>query len=62
MFTARFADCHFNEDEFLALGGGIREIPKDIIWCTQLLLHLDPPTNQRELEIQEIVHLHNLAN
>ena len=23
MFTARFADCHFNEDEFLALGGGI---------------------------------------
>ena len=22
----------------------------------------DPPTNQRELEIQKIVHLHNLAN
>ena len=26
------------------------------------MLHLDPPTNQRELEVQKIVHLHNLAN
>ena len=41
----------------LALGGGIREIPKEITWCTPSLLHLDPPTNQRELEVQKIVHL-----
>ena len=26
------------------------------------MLHLDPPTNQRELEVQKIVRLHNLAN
>ncbi|XP_018460962.1 uncharacterized protein LOC108831968 [Raphanus sativus] len=62
MFTARFPDCHFNEDEFPALRGGIREIPKEITWCTQSLLHLDPPTNQRELEVQKIVHSHKLAN
>ncbi|KAG7578737.1 Ribonuclease H-like superfamily [Arabidopsis thaliana x Arabidopsis arenosa] len=62
MFTARFADCHFNESEFPALGGGIKEIPKDITWCTPSLLHLDPPTKQRELEVQKIVHLQNLAN
>ena len=62
MFTARFADCHFNEDEFPALGGGINRIPKEITWCTPSLLHLDPPTNQREREVQKIVHLHNLAN
>ena len=42
---ARFADCHFNENEFPVLEGGIREIPKDITWCTQSLLHLDPPMN-----------------
>ena len=30
VFTARFADCHFNEDEFSALGRGINRIPKEI--------------------------------
>ena len=62
MFTARFTDYNFNENEFPALGGGINRIPKEITWCTPSLLHLDPPTNQRELEVQKIVHLHNLAN
>ena len=42
MFVAWFTDGHFNENEFPVLGGGIREIPKYIIWCTQSLLHLDP--------------------
>ena len=51
MFTARFDDCNFNEDEF-----------QEITWRTPSLLYLDPPTNQRELEVQKIVHLHNLAN
>ena len=59
MFMVQFADCH--EDEFPVLGGGIRKIPKEITWCSPSLLHLDPPTNQRELKIQKIVHLHNLA-
>ena len=26
IFMARFFDCHFNEDEFPALGGGISKI------------------------------------
>lgn len=45
MFTTRFADCHFNEDEFPALGGGIKEVPKDLTWCTPNLLHFDPQQN-----------------
>ena len=57
---AQFDDCH--KDEFPVLGGGIREIPKEITWCTQLLLHFGPPTYQRELEVQKIVRLHNLTN
>lgn len=55
MFMAQFDDCH--KDEFPVLGGGIREIPKEIIWCIQLLLHFGSPTNQRELKVQKIVHL-----
>ncbi|CAA7051166.1 unnamed protein product [Microthlaspi erraticum] len=47
MFTARFADSHFDENEFPALGGGLRESPNDITWCTHSLAYLDPPFNQR---------------
>ena len=42
MFMAWFADGHFSKNEFPVLRAGIREIHKDIIWCTQSLLHLDP--------------------
>ena len=30
LFTTHFADFHYNEDEFPALGGGISRIPKEI--------------------------------
>ena len=59
VFTARFADCHFNESVFLSLGGE-KSIPKEqreISWKTSTMTHLDPRTNQCELEVQRIIHL-----
>jgi len=66
LFTARFADCHSDEDEFPDLGEGIHEMHmhKNIEWCAPSLKYLDPPpsTKQRELEVQKIVHLKNMVN
>ena len=64
LFTARFADYHFSEDEFPALGGRIHQMHmhKDIEWCAPSLKYLDPPTKHPELEVQKIVHLQNMAN
>ena len=64
VFTARFADCHFNKDVFAPLGGE-NPIPKEwqeITLTESSFSHLDPPTNQSELEVQKIIHLQNLAN
>ena len=64
VFTARFADCHFNESVFPSLGRekSIPEERREISWKTSTMTHLDPRTNQCELEIQRIIHLQNLAN
>ena len=59
VFTARFADCHFNENVFPPLGGG-KPIPEEwrkITWNESSLSHFDPPTKQSELEVQKIIHL-----
>ena len=59
-----YANYHFNETTFPQLGRE-RPIPKErceIIWKTLTLTHLDPHTNQCELEIQKIIHLQGLAN
>ena len=64
VFTARFADCHFNENVFPPLGGG-KPIPEEwrkITWNESSLSHFDPPTKQSELEVQKIIHLQDLAN
>ena len=61
LFTARFADCHFDEAMFPTLGGESKKLVNDIIWNNSSLIHLDPPTKQRELEIQNIIHLQNIA-
>ena len=58
------ADYHFNETIFSLLR---REKPvpeerREIIWNALTLTHLDPHTNQCELEVQRIIHLQNLAN
>ena len=64
LFTARFADCHFDESVFLPLGGDKPIYNKwcEITWNTPSLLHLDPRTKQSELEVQRILHLQDLAD
>ena len=64
LFTARFADCHFNESVFLSLGEDKPNSNKwrEITWNTPSLLHLDPRTKQSELEVQRIIHLQDLAD
>ena len=48
VFTARFADCHFNESFFLSLGRekSIPEERREISWKTSTMTYLDPRTNQ----------------
>ena len=64
LFTARFADCYFDENLFPPLGGDkpIPEELREIIWNESSLSHLDPRTKQFELEVQNIIHLQGLAN
>ena len=64
VFTARFAYYHFNESVFSSLGKEklITEERREISWKTSTMSHLDPRTNQCELEVQRIIHLQNLAN
>ena len=57
VFTARFADCHFNEAIFSALGGEKKQLKKEITWSEPSLLHLDPYTKQWESEVQKIILL-----
>ncbi|KAL0456245.1 UNVERIFIED_CONTAM: hypothetical protein Slati_0963700 [Sesamum latifolium] len=62
LFTARFADCHFDESVYLTLGGENKQLEQKISWNELSLSHLDPCTNQSELKAQKIIHLQNLAN
>ena len=52
-FKARFKDCHFNETIFPLLGGemSLPETQREITWNVSTLSHLDPHTNQCELEV-----------
>ena len=53
IFKARFDDCHFNETIFPPLGGEklLSEAQLEITWNVSTLSHLDPRTNQSELEV-----------
>ena len=45
--------------------GGEKPIPEkwqEITWNASTMSHLNPRTNQCELEVQRIIHLQNLAN
>nr|AAS79613.1 putative copia-like polyprotein [Ipomoea trifida] len=64
-FTARYADCIFDEDHFPALGGDKSPYLtkcREISWDEKDLQYLDPRTSQTELEVQKIINLQNLAN
>ena len=58
------ANYHFNETIFSPLGGEepVPEERGEIIWNALTLTHLDPHTNQCELEVQRTIHLQNLTN
>ncbi|XP_019264929.1 PREDICTED: uncharacterized protein LOC109242531 [Nicotiana attenuata] len=62
LFTARFADCHFDESVYPILGGENKQLQKEIDWNALSLSHLDPRTNQCEHEVQKIIYLQNIAN
>ena len=53
VFKTRFEDCHFNETIFPPLGGekSLLEARHEITWNVLTLSHLDPHTNQCELEV-----------
>ena len=64
VIIVRFADCHFDVNVFLPLGGGnlIAEECRDITWDVSSSFHLNPCTRQCELKIQMIIHFQGLAN
>ena len=62
MFTARFADCRFDETVFPKLGGENSEIKREILWKNISLSHLDPYSSTCEQEVQKIIHLQEIAN
>ena len=61
VFTARFADCHFNESIFPNLGGEKQKLDKQVTWNSSLS-YLDPRSGQCELEVQKIINLQRIAN
>ncbi|KAM2233294.1 hypothetical protein EV2_012216 [Malus domestica] len=64
MFTARFADCHFDETIFPSLGREktIPEKRQELTWVVPTLSHFDPRNTHCENEAKMIVHLQGNAN
>jgi hypothetical protein len=56
LFMAWFADCIFNEDQFLALGEDNKFITDgwEINWDDKFILSSDPRTKETELQVQKI--------
>jgi hypothetical protein len=59
LFTVRFADCIFNEDHFLTLGGDNKFINdgQKINWDNKYILSSDPRTKETELQVKKMVEL-----
>ena len=64
LFTAWFADCHFDETNFPSLGERkiSSEEKHELSWKVPSLIHLDPYTSQCENEVRKIIHLQAIAN
>ena len=62
LFTARHADCIFDEDNVPALGRDNMYQTKcqDIEWNASGIQSLDPCTKESELKVQRIIHLQTL--
>ena len=64
MFTARFADCHFEETVFSSFGGA-KTVPgerQELTWVIPNLSHFDPRSTQCENEVKMIVYFQSIAN
>jgi len=64
LFTARYADCIFDEDHFPALGGDTKyqNVCQKIDWNVQGIPSSDPRTQETELQVQKIIDLQHIAN
>jgi hypothetical protein len=65
LFTARFADCIFNEEHFPVLGGDFKYQKREcreIDWDAKSISSSDPRTKENELQVQKIIGLQNIAN
>jgi hypothetical protein len=64
LFTARYADCIFNEYHFLALGGDYKYHSEcqEINWDDKYIISSDPCTKETKLQVQKIINLQNVAN
>jgi len=64
LFTARHADCIFDEDNFPALGGDnmYHNECQEINWNASGIQSFDPRTIETEREVQKIINLQNIAN
>jgi hypothetical protein len=53
LFTARYADCIFNEDHFPALGGEFQNNSEcqKINWDDKFIISSDPRTQETELQV-----------
>ena len=60
LFTARFADCHFDETVFPLLGGDkncVHSEQQELAWSVPTLSHYDPRTPHCESEVRRIIEL-----
>ncbi|GJV27053.1 hypothetical protein Tco_1383501 [Tanacetum coccineum] len=63
VFTACFADCQFDETMFPILRGEIKKLDKQYVtWNSSQISFLDTRSGQCKLEVQNIIHLQQLAN
>mgnify|MGYP005911542209 CR=1 FL=1 len=65
LFTARFADCHFDESVFPVLGGETdtqRLVTQQLTWNASKTTNLDPRNGQSEYEVQKLINLQRTAN
>ncbi|KAL8155915.1 hypothetical protein AgCh_001101 [Apium graveolens] len=64
VFTARYADCHFDESMFPKFreDNDLHKLNFEISWNASGLNSIDSRTNQCESEVQRIIHMQNIAN
>lgn len=59
IFTAHFADCHFDETIFSLLGGdkyaNILVEHRELSWYAPTMSHLNPHTAQSKTEVHQII-------